>query len=132
MSLRPRHYILLAVVLGLFVYNIVRHRHDDRNAIPQPAASVRASLGPPVDTPAWRAFDHAAALKDAPPATFDPALAALHTELGKVPSQDIEGCLVWLEFYRQGMAQTRTDSQMRDRSLHHLAGCTRFHLDTTA
>jgi hypothetical protein len=29
------------------------------------------------------------------------------------------------------MAQIRTDPQMKDRSLHHLAGCTKYHLDTS-
>ncbi len=31
MRLRPRHYVLLAVILGLFIFNIVRHRRDEKN-----------------------------------------------------------------------------------------------------
>jgi hypothetical protein len=137
MRLRPRHYVLFLIIVAVFLYNIVRHRHDERNAISSTPAPV-VITGPRSNTPAWAAFDHAASLRDAPDSEFQPALADLHQLMPLDPNQndghltDIKGCLTWLEFYRQGMAQTRTDPQMKDRSIHHLDGCTKYHLDTTA
>ena len=138
MQLRPRHYILLAVVLALFVYNIVRHRREDHPAISTtPAPIVTIPPRPRLNTPAWAAFDHAAALRDAPDAQFQPALKDLNRLLPLDPNQtdghiaDIKGCLTWLDFYRQGMAQTRPDPAMKTRSAHHLDTCTQYHLDTS-
>lgn len=137
MQLRPRHFVLLAIVIGLFVYNIIRHRHDERNAISNTPAPVVIST-PRLNTPAWAAFDHAAALRDAPAATFDPALKDLNQLLPLDPNQtdghiaDIKGCRTWLEFYRQGMAQTHPDPQMKTRATHHIDDCVKYHLDTGA
>ena len=138
MQLRPRHYILLAIIIGLFAYNIVRHRRDERNAIsnttPAPVIINKAR----VSTPAWAAFDHAAALRDDPATTYDPALKDLHTLLPLDPDQkdghieEINGCLTWLEFYRQGMAQTHPDPKMKDRATHHIDDCVKYHQDTGA
>jgi hypothetical protein len=138
MNLRPRHYILLAIIVGLFVYNIVRHRRDDRNAIsnttPAPIIINKARA----DTPAWAAFDHAASLRDAPTSDYAPALKDLHTLLPLDPDQknghieEINGCLTWLEFYRQGMAQTHPDPNMKTRAAHHLDDCVKYHQDTGA
>jgi hypothetical protein len=138
MQLRPRHYILLVIILGLFVYNIVRHRHDSRLAISNTPAPVVVTGKPRVNTPAWAAFDHTAALRDESDATFQPALKDLNQLLPLDPNQtdghiaDIKGCLTWLEFYRQGMAQSHVDPQMKSRSAHHLDTCVKYHLDTTA
>jgi hypothetical protein len=137
MSLRPRHYILLAVILGLFIFNMVRHRHDDRNAISNTPAPVLINK-PRVDTPAWAAFDHAATLRDEPAATYDPALQDLQKLLPLDPNpkdghiEDIHGCMTWLEFYRQGMAQTHPDPKMKDRATHHIDDCIKYHQDTGA
>jgi hypothetical protein len=137
MSLRPRHYILLAIILGLFVYNIIRHRHDERNAISTIPAPVLINK-PRLNTPAWAAFDHAAGLRDEPAATYDPALKDLQTLIPLDPNQtdghlaDIHGCLTWLEFYRQGMAQTHSDAQMKASATHHVETCAKYHLDTGA
>ncbi len=137
MSLRPRHFVLLAIIIGLFVYNIIRHRHDERNAIPRASAPV-AITTPRLNTPAWAAFDHAAALRDDPAATFDPALKDLNQLIPLDPNPtdghltDIKGCLTWLEFYRQGMAQTHPDPQMKTRATHHIDDCVKYHLDTGA
>jgi hypothetical protein len=137
MQLRPRHYILLAIIVGLFLYNIVRHRHDERNAIsttPAPVIINKARL----NTPAWAAFDHAASLRDEPAADYEPALKDLQTLIPLDPNQtdghiaDIHGCLTWLEFYRQGMAQTHSDPQMKARATHHVESCVKYHLDTGA
>jgi hypothetical protein len=141
MPIRPRHYILLAVVLGIFVFNILRHRHDAQNAITPPPAPV-VTTATKLQTPAWAAFDHAAGLRDAPPDQFAPALADVQKLLPLDPNpndghlSDIKGCLTWLEFYRQGMAQSgiqhHADPQMKSSSLRHINGCTQFHLDTSA
>jgi hypothetical protein len=137
MQLRPRHYILLAIIIGLFVYNIIRHRHDERNAISTTPAPVLTGK-PLLNTPAWAAFDHAAILRDEPAATYDPALKDLQTLIPLDPNQtdghiaDINGCLTWLEFYRQGMAQTHPDPQMKTRATHHIEDCGKYHQDTGA
>ncbi len=137
MQLRPRHYVLFAVIVAIFVFNTVRHRRDMRPSISTEPAPVVVTH-PRLDTPAWAAFDHAASLRDAPASEFNPALADLNQLLPLDPNQadghlaDIKGCLTWLDFYRQGMAQTHTDPQMKARSSHHLDTCTRYHLDTTA
>jgi hypothetical protein len=137
MSLRPRHYILLAIILGLFLFNMVRHRHDDRNAISNTPAPVLIHK-PRVDTPAWAAFDHAASLRDDPTATYDPALQDLDKLIPLDPNQkdghieDIHGCMTWLEFYRQGAAQVHADPKMKDRATHHIDDCVKYHQDTGA
>ena len=137
MSLRPRHYVLLAVILGLFIFNIVRHRHDARNVISNTPAPVIVTK-PRIDTPAWAAFDHAAALRDETPATFDPALQDLNKLIPLDANQkdghieDIHGCRIWLEFYRQGAAQTHPDHSMKDIASHHIDDCVKYHQDTGA
>jgi len=131
MRLRPRHYVLCAVIVAVFVFNIVRNHHKQSSFAPTPAP-VAVHTAPPAQTPGWLAFDHAASLRDAPADQFAPALQAVQQQLPSDPNaSDIQGCLIWLQFYRQGMAQTRTDPQMKDRSIHHLTGCTKYHLDTT-
>lgn len=137
MQLRPRHYILLAIIVGLFIFNMVRHRHDERNAISTTPAPVLINKARS-NTPAWAAFDHAAHLRDEPAATYDPALKDLQTLIPLDPNQtdghigDIHGCLTWLEFYRQGMAQTHSDPQMKARATRHVDSCVKYHLDTGA
>jgi hypothetical protein len=137
MSLRPRHYILLAIILGLFLFNMVRHRHDDRIAISNTPAPVLIHK-PRIDTPAWAAFDHAASLRNDPAVTYDPALQDLNKLIPLDPNpndghiEDIHGCMTWLEFYRQGAAQTHPDPKMKDRATHHLDDCVKYHQDTGA
>ena len=137
MSLRPRHYVLLAVILGLFIFNIVRHRHDARNVISNTPAPVIVTK-PRIDTPAWAAFDHAAALRNDPPATYEPAVHDLQQLLPLDPNQndghltDIHGCLTWLGIYRKGAAQTHPTDSMKDIASHHIDDCVKFHQDTGA
>ena len=147
MQLKPRHYVLFAIIVAIFIYNMVRHRRDTRpSASTTPAPIVITQ--PRLDTPAWAAFDHAAALRDAPDADFLPALKDLNQLLPLDPNPtdghiadnhladnhiaDIKGCLTWLNFYRQGMVQTHADPKMKLRSAHHLDTCTKYHLDTSA
>jgi hypothetical protein len=137
MQLRPRHYILLAIIIAIFVFNIVRHRHDARNAISNTPAPIIITT-PRLNTPAWAAFDHAASLRDAPDSDFQPALKDLNQLIPLDPNQNdghiaaIKGCLTWLEFYRQGIAHTSNDPQWKSRSNHHLDDCVKYHLDTAA
>lgn len=139
MNLRPRHYILLAVVLGLFVFNMIRHRHDERNTLSTSTAPAPVIVTKPrIDTPAWAAYDHAAALRDDVPATYGPALQDLNKLIPLDPNQndghiaDIHGCMTWLEFYRQGAAQVHPDPKMKDRAAHHIDDCVKYHQDTGA
>jgi hypothetical protein len=134
MQLRPRHYILIAVILGIFAFNIWRNR---RPKLPTdgPAPVVTTTTAPPAQTPAWSAFDHAATLRDTPNGQFDPAMQALQQQLAIASGptvSDIKGCLTWLEFYRQGVNHPSRDPQWKDRSERHLNGCVKFHLDTTS
>src|ERR1700727_820261 len=89
MNLRPRHYILLAVVIGLFIFNIVRHRRDQRNLTSTNNAPAPVVMTTPrINTPAWVAFDHAASLRDDPPATFAPALHDLQQLIPVAPNHE--------------------------------------------
>ena len=129
MRLRPRHYVLFLVIVGVFVWNIVRNHHRAPALQPPPAPIVHT--GPPPQSPGWSAFDAAAALRDAPDAQYLPALKSLQSIYPTDPNHaDIDGCLTWLEFYRQGMAHTGHDPEGKQRSLRHLNGCVQFHLDT--
>ncbi len=139
MSLRPRHYVLLAIVLGLFLFNIVRHRRDQRNltstsTTPAPVVVTK----PRLDTPAWAAYDHAAALRDDPPATYEPAIQDLQKLLPLDPNQndghlqDIHDCLTWLGVYRQGAAQSQSNHSIKAIAAHHIDNCVKYHQDTSA
>jgi hypothetical protein len=130
--LRPRHYLLIAVIIGLFVFNLWR-----RHAAPT-ISHTRAPVvttATPAQTPAWSAFDHAASLRDVPNDQFDPAMQSLQQTIASAtdPSvPDVKGCLTWLQFYRQGVNHPGNDPQWKDRSERHLNGCVKFHLDTTS
>ncbi len=95
MRLHPRHYILLAVLVALAIWNIVRLRH--------PHAPV-ATRGP--ETPAWQAFDNAASLRDAPDPQFTPALDGLRQQADAATgpdASDLRNCLMWLQYYRHSV-----------------------------
>lgn len=130
MQLRPRHFVLFAIVIGLFVFNIVRHRHAQPAITPPPAPVI---ILPRPNSPAWTAFDHAATLRDAPDAQFQPAFRDLQQQIAAAPPQPgMEGCLTWLEFYRQGILHPARDPQWKTRSEHHLDGCIQHHADISA
>lgn len=139
MRLRPRHYVLLVIIIGLFVYNIIRHRREEKNLASFSTTPAPVVINKPrLNTPAWAAYDQVASLRDAPASEYDAALKDLQTLLPLDPNPkdghigDIKGCLTWLEFYRQGTAQTPTDPQMKVRSTHHIENCVKYHLDTNA
>jgi hypothetical protein len=95
MRFHPRHYVLLALVLLLGIWNLVRLKHARHPAITTSAG-----------TPGWAAFDNAAALRDAPDAQFTPALDALRaqTEGATGPEAgDLRGCQMWLLYYRHSV-----------------------------
>ena len=98
MRLKPRHYLLIAILLALGIYNIVRlERRRSTAANP----SLHAS-----GTPAWQAFDRAAALRDAPETQFTPALEALRPQASASTGPDagdLRNCLMWLEYYRHSV-----------------------------
>lgn len=137
MQLRPRHYVLLLIIVGLFIFNIVRHHRERRSVPPNTAPAPVVVTAPRLNTPAWSAFDRAAALRDAPDTDFQPALADLQKLLPLDPHPhdghiaDIHGCLTWLVFYRQSMAQTNPDPGMKQRSQTHIENCIKYHLDIT-
>jgi hypothetical protein len=133
MQLRPRHLVLIAVILALFAFNFVRNRRA-KMPIDGTAPVISTTHAVPAQTPTWTAFDHAAGLRDAPNDQFDPALKTLDDELAAThdnTAADIKGCRTWLAFYRQGVNHPSNDTQWKDRSSRHLDGCVKFHLDTS-
>ena len=129
MQLRPRHFVLFAIVIGLFLVNILRNRRRPAVISTPPAPVV---VGPRVNSPAWTAFDHAASLRDAPDGQFQPVLHDLQQQIAGASPEGMEGCLTWLEFYRQGVLHPSRDPQWKTRSERHLKGCVQYHADVAA
>jgi hypothetical protein len=129
MRFRPRHYVLIAVILALGVYNLVRSRRvrqEQTIKLYAPAPS-----GPVPRSSAWNTFDNAANLRDAPDAQFQPALHELHQQIDSASSQqkpDLDGCQTWLLFYRQNAHAAATDT-WKQRSAQHLNTCISLHRD---
>ena len=137
MSLRPRHYILLAVVLGLFAWNILRYRHAQHDAVPPPTPAPVVNTASRVNTPAWTAFDLAADLRDAADDQYGPAIKSLQEKVAAAnandaATKDVKGCLVWLQEYRENEKHPGPDTTWKTRSARHLDGCVQYHLDTSA
>jgi hypothetical protein len=132
MRFRPRHYVLIAIILALGIYNLVRmHRASQRIIAP---AALPATVGPVSQSPAWQTFDKAAALRDAPDAQFQPALQQLRHEIDTASARekpDLDGCQTWLVFYRQNSHAAPTDSWRR-RSTQHLDDCVSRHRDASS
>ena len=128
MRFRPRHYVLIAIILALGIYNLVRIRRAHR---PQSVAVNVAPTGPIPQSPAWEAFDKAASLRDAGDTQFQPALQQLHHEIDIASAKDrpdLDGCQTWLIFYRQNSRAAPTDG-WRQRSTQHLNSCVSQHRD---
>ncbi|HEV2579068.1 MAG TPA: hypothetical protein VGU25_17820 [Acidobacteriaceae bacterium] len=132
MRFRPRHYVLIAIILVLGVYNFMRmHRASQRVAAP---TTVAVSNGPVPQSPAWQAFDKAAGLRDAADDQFQPALSALKQQIDTASEKekaDLDGCQTWLLFYRQNAHASARDA-WRERSTQHLDNCARYHRDLSS
>lgn len=128
MRFRPRHYVLIAIILALGIYNIVRIRRAHQ---PQSIAVDVAPTGPIPQSTAWQTFDKAASLRDAPDTQFQPALQQLHHEIDIASTSekpDLDGCQTWLIFYRQNAHAAPSDT-WRLRSTQHLNNCVSQHRD---
>jgi hypothetical protein len=132
MRFRPRHYVLIAIIVALGVYNFVRmHRARQRVVAPTTAPQL---TGPAPQSSAWQAFDSAAGLRDADDPQFQPALSTLKEQIQTASSNqkaDLDGCQTWLLFYRQNMHAGTNDS-WRQRSTKHLDSCVQFHRDLSS
>lgn len=131
MRLRPRHYILIAIILALGVYNLIRSRRARETSTV--TLSSTAPSGPVPQSSAWQAFDSAAQLRDAPDAQFQPALKQLHQQIDSASAAekpDLEGCQTWLLFYRQNTHAAPQDA-WRQRSIQHLNSCVQQHRDVS-
>ena len=135
MRFHPRHYLLIAIIVALGIFNLVR-RH--RASAPQPAASQPAiaitHAVPPESAAAWQAFDKTAALRDAPDTQFQPALQSLQQQIDATKptaaAADVNGCKTWLLFYRQGVVHPSADNTWKTRSTQHLDTCVKTHQDS--
>jgi len=133
MHFRPRHYVLIAVILALGVYNLVRSRRA-REQTSAPAA-LPAATGPIPQSAAWQAFDQAAALRDAPDPQFQPALHNLNQQMASATGAgkaDLNGCQTWLLFYRESGRHASANDAWKQRSTRHLDVCVRQHRDVSS
>lgn len=132
MRFRPRHYVLIVIILALGVYNFVRmHRASQRVIAP---TNISVSSSPVSQSPAWQAFDKAASLRDAGDDQFQPALEQLKQQLISASAQekpDLDGCQTWLLFYRQN-AHAASNDAWRQRSTQHLNNCVSQHRDVSS
>lgn len=134
MRLRPRHYVLIAIILGLGVYNLAR-RHRAREQGPANVNIAPAPAGPVPQSAAWQAFDKAASLRDAPDAQFQPALHDVNQQIDSAPAaqkQDLDGCQTWLLFYRQSALHAAANDPWKQRSTQHVNSCVGQHRDAAS
>lgn len=124
MRLKPRHYILLVVLLALAGYNYVRREHAHR-------AAFNTFSGP--ETPAWKAFDATAALRDAPDGQFSPAFEALRKQADAATgpdTSDLRNCQMWLQYYRHSApAEAGNASTWAMLATSHVQSCMSEHRD---
>jgi hypothetical protein len=140
MQLRPRHFVLIAIIIGLLIFNVYRHRASQQKTTfseqGAPVLLAPSSYADPAINNAWIDFEHAAALRDAPSAQFQPLLdifntaqAAIHTTNANAasdPAIDLENCKVWLLSYRSG---TVTGPNAHKQASDHIDRCVRLHRD---
>ncbi len=129
--MRPRHYVLIAVIVALGVFNYFRVRRAQST---QQATPVSIATGPVPQSPSWNAFDKADALRDAAESQFSAQLQTLDQTVQAAPATDptiaeVKGCQMWLMFYRQGIVHPSKDTSWRDRSTKHLDECVKTHHD---
>jgi hypothetical protein len=132
MRFRPRHYVLIAVILALGIYNFIRMHRAPQRVIAPTNSSV--SVGSVSQSPAWQAFDKAASLRDAGDDQFQTALQQFRKQMGSASAQekrDLDGCQTWLLFYRQN-AHAGSQDTWRQRSTQHLNSCVSQHRDLSS
>jgi hypothetical protein len=132
MRFRPRHYVLIAIILALGIYNLVRMHRAPQRVIAPTNSSV--SVGPISQSPAWQAFDKAAALRDAPDDQFQPVLQQLKQQVDSASAQekpDLDGCQTWLLYYRH-YSNAGPQDAWRQRSTQHLNNCVSHHRDLSS
>ncbi len=137
MRFRPRHYVLIVVILALGAWNFSRTRHVQQQ--PPPASPTRPIV--PGNSPAWPVFDSAAALRDAPDDKFQPALKTLaqtldssnKVNLSPPTSREeltaLNGCRTWLLFYRQEHLHPSNRPGWLDQLQNHVNSCVAHHQD---
>ena len=122
MRLRPRHYVLIGILVLLGIWNL---RHSLRA---RPATTPAAG-----SSPGWQAFDRAAGLRDAPEAQFTTAADALRAQTdaaGGPDAADLRGCGMWLLYYRHSVPMASgkaTDMAML--ATNHVQSCVANHRD---
>src|ERR1700722_10449475 len=140
MRLHPRHFVLLAITIGLLIFNVYRPpRTQQPSTFSQQAAPVLLQpsiYADPAVNNAWIDFEHAASLRDAPAMQFQPALekfnaaqGAIHTAAANAasdPTIDLENCKVWLTSYRTGAL---TGPNAHTQASEHIDRCVRLHRD---
>lgn len=132
MRFRSRHYVLIAVILALGIYNFVRMHRAPQRVIAPTNSSV--SVGAVSQSPAWQAFDKASSLRDAGDDQFQPALQQFKQQVASASAQekpDLNGCQTWLLFYRQN-AHAGAQDTWRQRSTQHLNNCVSHHRDVSS
>ena len=135
MRFRPRHYVLIALILGLGLFNFyrARHAHSVPGTAPSHQPAQETAPPPPQAAAAWAAFDKAVALRDAPADQFSPASLELQHQIDIAQPQsvtiDVKGCQTWLLFYRQAILHPSRDPAWHDRSARHLSACAAQHAD---
>ncbi len=127
MRLQPRHYFLIAILLAMGAYNLFRANRARHHS------GELATLAGRPETPAWRSFDRASALRDAPEPQFTPALTALRSQAeaaGGTDAGDLRNCLMWLEYYRHNVPMAGGNvNSWGMLATGHVQSCTRDHRD---
>lgn len=138
MRLKSRHYVLLALLLGLGIFNLIRYEQVKHTPGAKPGELSRGS------SPAWDAFDKAAIARDADDATFLPAFKALGEAIDtasaeKFPPRDdapeldgLRGCKTWLEVYRHEHLHPSVNGPgWVDKAKTHVDSCQATHRDSS-